>query len=154
MRTDRPQAYPLVIDSNVDDARLFLDALENKTTANGVSIVSSGTEALDFLRRCVEEPDCVRPNLVVLDIDLPGMDWQTRLDRFDTDPDWRGIPVLVFSDRIDEDVIAQSYAHLANAYVRKPSDRDEFVDVVRTIETCWIDTVWLPPRDGTSAEDR
>lgn len=154
MRTDRPQAYPLVIDSNADDARLFLDALENETTANGVSIVSSGTEALDFLRQCVEEYDCTRPNLIVLDIDLPEMDWRTLLDRFDTDPDCRGIPVLVFSDRTDEDVIAQSYAHLANAYVRKPSDRDEFVDVVRALETFWIDTVWLPLRDGVSAEDQ
>ncbi len=62
--------------------------------------------------------------------------------------------MLVCSERIDEEVIAQSYARYANAYVRKPSDQSEFVDTLRAIEAVWFDTIWLPPRDGTGAKDQ
>ncbi|ELY46463.1 response regulator [Natronorubrum tibetense] len=62
--------------------------------------------------------------------------------------------MLVCSERIDEKVITQSYARYANAYVRKSSDRGEFVDAVRALEAFWFDTIWLPPRDGTGSKDQ
>ncbi len=154
MITDRPHAYPLVIDSNADDVQLFLEALENETTANEVSIVSTGGEALDFLERCEADPTCAKPNLVVLDIDLPEMDWRRLLDRFDADSDCAGVPVLVFTERTNEEAIAQSYTRYATAYVRKPTARDEFVDAVRVLEAFWFDTVWLPPRIEANEESQ
>ncbi|AEH39410.1 response regulator [Halopiger xanaduensis] len=154
MISNQPRPHPLLIDSNPDDAQLFLEALEDQTIANDITTVSSGGEAINLLRQCGEDPDCVRPNLVVFDIDLPEMDWRTFLARFDTETACTGIPVLVFTQRTDDDVIEQAYSYNANAFVGKPTDRDAFVTIVRAIEAFWFDTLWLPPRTEVNEESR
>ncbi|UHQ95145.1 response regulator [Haloterrigena alkaliphila] len=149
---NRPPIEVLVIDPNGEDVQLFLETLEDVTSANAVSTASSGAEALEIVRQRTSDPDRSRPNLVVLDIDLPKMDWRTLLETFDADPEWTGVPVVVFTAVDQRKSIAQSYANHANAYVRKPADRDGFVDVVRTLGEFWFDVVWLPPRDERNGE--
>lgn len=143
---DRPPVEALVIDPNEEDVRLFLEVLEDETSANTVSTAASGAEALEIVRQCNSDPDRSRPNLVVLDIDLREMDWRTLLEELDADSEWTDVPVVVFTASDDRESIAQSYANHANAYVRKPADRDRFVDVVRTLGKFWFDVVWVPPR--------
>ncbi|ADB63103.1 response regulator receiver protein (plasmid) [Haloterrigena turkmenica DSM 5511] len=84
---DRRSVEALVIDPNSEDVRLLLEALEDETNANTVSTAASGAEALEFVRQCNSDPDRSRPNLVLLDIDLPKMDWRTLLEKFDADPE-------------------------------------------------------------------
>lgn len=144
---DRQPVEVLVIDPNSEDVRLLLEVLEDKANANTVSTAASGAEALEFVRQCNSDPDRSRPNLVLLDIDLPKTDWRTLLETFDADSEWTDVPVVVFTAVDERKSIAQSYANHANTYVQKPDDRDKFVDVVRTLGKFWFDVAWVPPRD-------
>ncbi|ELY97398.1 response regulator [Natrialba asiatica] len=80
----------------------------------------------------------------------PSRNWRPLLETLDIDPKWTDVPIIVFTE-LDGECIAQSYALRANAYIRKPDDRDGFVDVVHTLEAFWFDVVWLPP--GDEADD-
>lgn len=151
---DRHPVEALIIDPNAEDVQLFLETIENAASANTVSTAASGADALEFVRQCNSDPDRSRPNLVVIDIDLPKLDWRSLLETFDTDPEWTDVPVIVFTGLDDRECIAQSYALRANAYILKPDDRDEFVDVVRALEAFWFDVVWLPPGDEADDDPR
>lgn len=146
----RHSAEALLIDPDREDTQLFLDALEDDKIANHVHTVSSGGEALDFLHQRSDYSDTPRPNLILLDVDLPEMDGHELLETLTGDPGLDEIAVIVLTGSTDAEAVAHSYDLHANAYVRKPVDPDEFIDVVRDLENFWLEIVWLPPdtRDG------
>lgn len=144
---DRQSAKVLLIDPNPEDVQLFLEAVENEKIANNIHTVSNGAEARDFLHQRGDYADAPRPNLVLLDVDLPEMDGHGLLDEINHDSKLAEIPVLIISGSDDAEAVAQSYDLHANAYVQKPVDPDEFIDVVRNLENFWLEIVWLPKDD-------
>jgi CheY-like chemotaxis protein len=109
-----------------------------------LSVVTDGEEAIEFLTRNGKYNDAPRPDLILLDLNLPKMDGREVLEKIKADPDLKRIPVLVLStSRSDRDV-AGAYEHRANCYLAKPSELDEYLDVVRAIEAYWLSCVALP----------
>lgn len=146
--TDRQSVETLLIDPHSEDVRLFLEALESEKVANHVHTVSSGAEALDFLHQRGEHATAARPDLILLDTDLPGMDGRELLETLGDDPELTGIPVIVLTGSEDAEEVARAYELNANAYVQKPVAPEEFIDVVRDLENFWLEIVWLPTEDG------
>lgn len=144
---DRQPVEALLVDPNPEDVELFLKALEDDRIANNIHTVSSGVEALDYLHQRGEYTDAPRPNLILLEIDLPQIDGGEMLERLNESPELAGIPVIVLTESdVPEDQV-KSYELHTNAYVQKPVDPDDFLDVVRTLENFWLEVVWLPPSD-------
>lgn len=140
----RQSAEALLIDPNPEDTQLFLDALNDKKIANHVHTVSDGTEALDFLHQRGNHTDAPRPNLILLDVDLPEMDGHDLLEELTDDSELAEIPVIVLTGSSDAEAVARSYELHTNAFVQKPVDPDEFIDVVRSLKNFWLEIVWLP----------
>ncbi|WP_317176182.1 response regulator [Halomontanus rarus] len=143
--TDRQPLEALLIDPNPEDVRLFLEALENEKITNSINIVSTGAKALDFLHQRGEYTDAVRPNLILMDIELPQMDGQELLEELNGDPELMHIPVIVLTGSDKAEDIVQSYDLHVNAYVQKPVEPDTFLDVVRSLEGFWLEVVRSPP---------
>lgn len=144
---DRQPVEALLVDPNPEDVQLFLDALENEKIANRIHTVQNGVEALDFLHRRGEYDDAPRPNIILLEYELPQLHGEDVLEELDEDDELAGIPVVVLTDSDEAESIAKSYDLNANAYVQKPVDPDEFVDLARSLENFWLEIVWLPPDD-------
>lgn len=144
---DRHSVVALLVDPNTEDVRLFLEALENKKIVNEIHSVPNGAEALDFLHQRGEYTDAPRPNLILLNIELPEIDGHQLLEDLTGDPELEGIPVIVLTGSGKAEDVSQSYQLHANAYVQKPVEPDEFLDTIRSLENFWLEVVWLPPRD-------
>jgi chemotaxis family two-component system response regulator Rcp1 len=135
----------LLVEDNPGDVRLAEEALNDAKMANNLNVVSDGVDALDYLRRQGKHSDVPRPDLILLDLNLPRKDGREVLEEVKADPDLRTIPVVVLTTSDAEADIVRSYELHANAYVRKPVDFDAFIEVVRTIEDFWFSVVKLPP---------
>lgn len=134
----------LLVEDNPGDVRLTREALREGDLSHRLSVTSDGMEALDFLHRRGKHEDAVRPDLIVLDLNLPKMDGREVLEEIKVDPGLRSIPVIVLtSSRADVD-IRRAYDLHANCYIAKPVDLDRFVHVVRLIEEFWFSIVELP----------
>ncbi|QLG50558.1 response regulator [Natrinema halophilum] len=146
--SDSFQAEPaqlLLVEDNPGDVRLTKEAFKQGRIENDLHVVSNGAEALDFLARRDDYHDAPRPDLVLLDLNLPGKDGEDVLEELKDDPALRSIPVIVLtSSRAEEDVV-KSYELHANAYLTKPVDPDEFIETVRAFEKFWFSVVRLPP---------
>jgi CheY-like chemotaxis protein len=142
----QPQPAPiLLVEDNPGDVRLTKEAFKQGRIENDLSVVSTGAEALDFLSRRGEYADAPRPDLILLDLNLPGKDGEDVLEDLRDDPQLRSIPVIVLtSSRAEEDIV-RSYELHANAYLTKPVDPDEFIETVRAFEKFWFSVVRLPP---------
>lgn len=138
-------AQILLVEDNPGDVRLTKEAFKQGRIENDLYVVSDGTKALDFLAQQNEYSDAPRPDLILLDLNLPRTDGEEVLLELKADPQLRSIPVIVLtSSRADED-IARSYELHANAYLTKPVDPDEFIETVRAFEEFWFSVVRLPP---------
>lgn len=135
----------LLVEDNPADVRLTELALGEVGLTNTLHVVEDGREALAFLRREPEYADAVRPDLVLLDLDLPRVHGTEVLEALNADDNLRRLPVIVLTSSTADEDIAASYERHANAYVEKPVDMDEFVGVARVIEEFWLSTVKLPP---------
>lgn len=150
--TDPQSVEALLVDPNPEEVRLVLEGLEDEKIANNIRPVSSGADALDVLHQRGEYTDASRPNLVLFDVALPEMDGRELLGELNDDPELVGIPVIVLTGSDDAEDVAQSYDLHASAYVQKPVEPDEFIDVVRSLEDFWFEIVWLPSE--TEEKDR
>jgi len=142
------QAEPveiLLAEDNPGDAKLTRKALEQGNIINNLHVVTDGVEALEYLRREGEYADKPRPDLMLLDLNMPRKDGREVLEETKTDADLRRIPVVVMTSSEAEEDIVQSYDLHANAYLTKPIDFDGFLDVVRSIEEFWLSVVKMPP---------
>jgi CheY-like chemotaxis protein len=135
----------LLVEDDEGDVVITREALAEGKVINRLHVVGDGVEALDYLRRQGPHGDATKPDLVLLDLNLPRMDGRQVLEEIKSDPELRRIPVVVLTtSAADEDILA-SYDLHANAYVTKPVDFDRFVDVIRSIDDFFISVVQLPP---------
>ncbi len=135
----------LLVDDSELDCRLTVEALKDAKVRNTMHVVHDGEAALEFLRK----PGQRRPDLVLLDLNLPGLDGREVLQEIKTDPALKHIPVVILTTSRAEEDILRSYQSHANCYVTKPVDLEQFSKVVQSIETFWFTVVNLVPHgDG------
>jgi CheY-like chemotaxis protein len=134
----------LLIEDSPSDAQLAREALESAKIANRLSHVEDGVEALRFLRRQDPYADAPRPDLILLDLNLPRKDGREVLEELKADPQFQRIPVVVLTTSRAEQDVLRSYALHANCYITKPVDFTQFMDVVKSIEHFWLAVVTLP----------
>jgi CheY-like chemotaxis protein len=136
----------LLVEDNDGDIRLTQELLKDAKVRNRLAIVKDGEAALAYLRRQGEFERVARPDLVLLDLNLPKKNGQEVLAEIKNDPDLGRIPVVILTTSRAEHDILRSYDLRANCYITKPVDLDQFVAVVRSIEEFWLAIVRLPPR--------
>jgi two-component system, chemotaxis family, response regulator Rcp1 len=135
----------LLVEDNPGDARLAFEALKESKVHNNLNHVVDGVEAMQFLRREGEYADAAPPDLILLDLNLPRKDGREVLEEVKADPEFKLIPVVVLTTSAAERDLLKSYDLHANAYVVKPIDLNQFIDVVQSIEIFWFSIVKLPP---------
>lgn len=134
----------LLVEDSPGDVRLAREALKEAKVRNRLHIAPDGVEAMAFLRREGRHADAPRPDLILLDLNLPRKDGREVLAEIKLDPDLRRIPVVVLTTSRDEQDVLKAYDLLANCYITKPIDFTQFMTVVRSIEDFWLTVVKLP----------
>ncbi|MGS2591552.1 response regulator [Streptomyces hebeiensis] len=145
-----PPAQPievLLVEDDAGDELMTREAFEDNKIRNTLHVVRDGEEALDFLYRRGAHPQAPRPDLVLLDLNLPKYDGRQVLEQIKTDPELAAIPVVVLTTSSAEEDILRSYRLHANAYVTKPVDLDQFIAAVRQIDEFFVTVVRLPGRN-------
>lgn len=137
----------LMVEDNPGDVRLTREALRDAKVRNHLSTVRDGVEALAFLRRQGPFSAAPRPDLILLDLNLPRKGGREVLAEIKEDPELRRIPVVILTTSRDEQDVLAAYNLHANCYVVKPVDLEQFVAIVKSIEDFWFEIVRLPP-DG------
>lgn len=134
----------LLVEDSPGDVRLTQEALRENKVRNNLSVVTDGMEAMAFLRREAKYAAASRPDLVLLDLNLPKKDGREVLAEIKADEKLRHIPVVVLTtSEVDEDVL-KAYDCRANCYVTKPVDLQQFLKVVKAVEDFWLTVVKLP----------
>jgi len=134
----------LLVEDNPGDATLTTEALKDGRLSNRIHLAEDGVEALAFLHRNGKYGDAPRPDLILLDLNLPRKDGREVLEEIKADEDLKRIPVVVLSTSGAEQDIIKSYDLHANCYVCKPVDLTQFMKIVRSIEDFWFSIVRLP----------
>ena len=135
----------LLVDDNPGDIRLTQEALKDSKVLNNLHVVEDGLEALNYLRKKGEFKNEVTPDLILLDLNLPKRNGREVLSEIKEDELLKYIPVVILTiSRAEEDIL-KSYELHANCYITKPVDMNQFVKIVRSIESFWFSIVKLPP---------
>jgi two-component system, chemotaxis family, response regulator Rcp1 len=134
----------LLVEDSPDDADLTIDALRDGRVHNRITHLEDGVAATAFLRREGPYADAPRPDLILLDLNLPRKSGREVLAEVKQDPDLRRIPVVIMTSSDDEKDILAAYNLYVNCYVTKPIDLDQFIGVVKSIEQFWFSIVKLP----------
>ena len=135
----------LLVEDNPGDVRLMLEALKEGKVLNRVSVVEDGVEAMAFVHQEGKYADAPRPDLILLDLNLPLKDGREVLAEIKTDADLKRIPVVILTVSQAEEDILKSYNLYANCYITKPVNLDDFLSIVKAIESFWLTIVKLPP---------
>lgn len=136
----------LLVEDNAGDVRLAQEAFKESKLVNHLFVAEDGVEALSFLRREGRYPDVPRPDLILLDLNLPRKSGREVLAEVKSDADLKRIPVVILTVSRAEDDILRCYNDHANCYITKPLDFNQFIRVVRSIEDFWLTIVRLPPK--------
>lgn len=136
----------LLVEDDPGDELMTREAFEFNKVGNTLHVVRDGEQALDFLYRRGPFADAVRPDLILLDLNLPKYDGRQVLEKIKSDADLADIPVVILTTSGAEEDIVRSYKLHANAYVTKPVDLDQFIAAVRQIDDFWVQVVRLPGR--------
>lgn len=134
----------LMVEDNPADVRLTREAFKDAKVLNNMSVVGDGEEALLFLRRKGNYSDAPRPDLILLDLNLPKKDGREVLAEIKSDPVLKRIPVVVLTTSEDEKDVLKAYDLHVNAYITKPVNLDQFMKVVEAVEDFWLTVVKLP----------
>lgn len=134
----------LLVEDNPGDVRLTQEALRETTIPVHLNVATDGVEAVDFLRRRGKFKDAPRPELILLDLNLPRKSGREVLSEIKADPALKSIPVVVMTTSTAEQDINKAYALNANCYITKPLDLDQFLGVIRSIEEFWLIRATLP----------
>ncbi len=137
----------LLVEDSPSDAQLAIEALQAAKIANRLNHVEDGVEAMRFVRRQGPYKDAPRPDLILLDLNLPRKDGREVLEELKEDPDLKTIPVVVLTTSRSEQDVLRSYKLHANCYISKPVDFSQFMEVVRSIEYFWLTIVTLPKEE-------
>ena len=149
--TDREKTAPpveiLLVEDNPGDVRLTKEALKEGKVYNNLHWAKDGVEALEFLRRQGKHANAPRPDIILLDLNLPKKDGREVLALIKNDADLKQIPVVVLTTSEAEEDVLKSYELHANCFVTKPVDLEKFIHVVQSIDRFWLTVVTLPPND-------
>jgi chemotaxis family two-component system response regulator Rcp1 len=135
----------LMVEDNPGDVRLTREALKDHKVWNRLHVVEDGVAALDFVHRRTPHEKAPRPDLILLDLNLPRKDGREVLAAIKGDPDLKTIPVVILTTSQAEEDVVRAYNLNANCYVTKPVDFEQFTRIVRAIEQFWLTVVTLPP---------
>jgi CheY-like chemotaxis protein len=136
----------LLVDDNPGDVRLTREALREAKIANKLTVAMDGMEAMKMLHHHPPHEQCPRPDLILLDLNLPGMDGREILSHIKEDPELKIIPVVVLTSSSAESDVQKSYDLHANCYIVKPVNFDRLMEVVQMVEGFWLSLVRLPKR--------
>lgn len=139
----RPVEF-LLAEDNPGDVRLTKEALRESKISNNLNVVPDGVEAMAFLRREGKYFEAPRPDVILLDLNLPKKDGREVLAEVKADPNLRLIPVVIITSSEAEQDVLRTYELHANCYVTKPVDLEQFIKVIQSIETFWLTIVTLP----------
>lgn len=137
----------LLVEDNPGDIRLTQEALKEGRIHNNLNVVRDGISALDYLQQKGAYAKATRPDLILLDLNLPKMDGREVLAKIKSDPRLKRIPVVILTTSKNEEDILKTYNLHANCYITKPVDLEQFFEVIRSIEGFWLTIVRLPPRE-------
>jgi two-component system response regulator len=140
----------LIVEDNPGDARLIMEVLKSNMVYKSLHVVTDGVEAIDFLNKKGRFTLMPRPDLIILDLNLPKKDGREVLAELKSDERFKQIPVVVMTTSQAEEDILNSYNLHANCYITKPIDFEHFVQVVGSLENFWFSLVKLPPKDYES----
>ena len=139
----------LLVEDNPGDERLTREALKEGKVYSNLHWVKDGVEAMEFLRRQGRYSSVPRPDIILLDLNLPKKDGREVLQDIKNDPDLKRIPVVVLTTSKAEEDVLRTYNLHANCYVTKPVDLEKFIVVVKSIDVFWLTVVTLPPNGHT-----
>ena len=145
--TDSTRASPveiLLVEDNPGDVRLTKEALKEGKVYSNLHWAKDGVEALEFLRRRGKFSDAPRPDIILLDLNLPKKDGREVLSEIKSDDDLKRIPVVILTTSKAEEDVLRSYQLHANCYVTKPVDLEKFIVVIQSIDRFWLTVVTLP----------
>lgn len=142
---DRHQIDILLVEDNPGDVRLTIEALKEAKLLNTIQHVSDGVEAIAYLRQTGNYASAPRPDLILLDLNLPKKDGREVLAEIKNDPNLKRIPVVILTTSRAEQDILKAYNLHANCYITKPVDLDQFIKVAKSIDNFWFTMVRLPP---------
>jgi CheY-like chemotaxis protein len=134
----------LLVEDSPSDANLTIKGFQNAKIANNLHWVEDGETAMSFLRQEGEYANAPRPDLILLDLNLPGLDGREVLTEVKSDPNLKRIPVVILTTSTDDQDILRSYNLSANCYVTKPIDVYQFIQVVQLMQDFWLAAVALP----------
>jgi two-component system, chemotaxis family, response regulator Rcp1 len=138
----------LLVEDNPGDVRLTIEALKEGQVLHHLSVARDGVEALAFLRREGPHANAARPDLILLDLNLPRRDGREVLAEIKKDATLRRIPVVVLTTSKAQEDILRSYELHANSYIDKPVDLEQFISVVRALDAFWLSAARLPSKPG------
>jgi two-component system response regulator len=136
----------LLVEDNPGDVRLTQEALKDAKVKNDLHVVYDGVEAMAFLRQEGKYKDAIRPDMVLLDLNLPRKSGHEVLNEIKTDDKLKGIPVVILTVSKNEEDIITSYNSYANCFITKPVDLDKFLNVVKSIDDFWLSIVKFPAK--------
>lgn len=134
----------LLVEDNPADVRITIEAMNDSKIVNNLFVVNDGVEAINFLKKTGEYADTPKPDLILLDLNLPKKDGREVLKEIKEDPHLKRIPVVVLTISKAEEDILKSYNLHANCYITKPVDLEQFINVVKSIEDFWFTIAKLP----------
>ncbi len=146
VETDEKPKIIFLVEDNKADIRLIEEALKNSSIFYELVTVRNGVDAMAYLRREGEYADALRPDLIVLDLNLPKKDGREVLEEIKSDSQLKRIPVIILTTSSNEDDIHQSYDLNANCYITKSRNLSQLFAIVKRIEEFWLTTVTLPPK--------
>jgi chemotaxis family two-component system response regulator Rcp1 len=135
----------LLVEDNPTDVMLTKQALKHAKVINTLYVATDGIKAMEFLRSEAGNPETPRPDLILLDLNMPRMNGQEVLAEIKTDENLKSIPVVILTTSAAETDVARAYKHHANSYITKPVDFEGFVEVIHSIQGFWVCVVTLPP---------
>ena len=135
----------LLVEDNPGDVRLTIEALRGARVANELHVVGDGESALDYLYQRGDYADAVRPDIILLDLNLPRLEGREVLAQVKSDPNLSTIPTIMLTTSSADIDIQQSYELHANCFISKPVDFGAFIEAVRSLEGFWLKIVRLPP---------
>ncbi len=151
MRRSQPIEI-LLVEDNPGDVLLTREAFQEASIRNNLSVAEDGEQALRFLKREGEYAGAPRPDIILLDLNMPRMSGHEMLNVLKQDRELRAIPVVILTTSDHEQDIIRSYEQYANCYICKPTGFEDFFSVVRSVENFWLNTAQLPPHTERARE--
>ena len=143
----------LLVEDNPGDVELAREALQTGKVNNSLQVVGDGVFAMEFLRRQGKYAGAPRPDLILLDLNMPRKDGREVLAEIKADPDLKRIPVVILTTSQAEEDILKTYNLHANCFITKPIDLNQFIKVVQAIEDFWFTIVQLPSANGSTKQE-